>query len=65
VSHLVTKNAASPQKAKTTRKGMYAGAASDNPFLDKTGVTDLVEKAKALNIKVWNVKSELKCSGSC
>jgi hypothetical protein len=26
--------------------------------LDKTGTTDLVDKAKALNIKVWTVKSE-------
>jgi len=28
-----------------------------NPFLDGTGVTDLVEKAEALNIKVWTVES--------
>jgi hypothetical protein len=29
-----------------------------NPFLDNTGVTDLVQKAEAMSIKVWTVKSE-------
>lgn len=29
-----------------------------NPFSDGTGVTDLVQKAEALNIKVWTVDSE-------
>ena len=28
-----------------------------NPFLDGTGLTDLVQKAEAMNIKVWTVKS--------
>ena len=28
-----------------------------NPFLDSTGLTDLVQKAEAMNIKVWPVKS--------
>lgn len=30
---------------------------SDNPFLDQSGPTDLVQKAEKLGIKVWTVKS--------
>ncbi|WWD05102.1 hypothetical protein V865_003174 [Kwoniella europaea PYCC6329] len=58
VTHLIVKGNASPQKPKpaalfgrdTNRES------SKNPFLDGTGVTDLAQKAEALNIKVWTVK---------
>nr|XP_031864403.1 uncharacterized protein CI109_000317 [Kwoniella shandongensis]KAA5531475.1 hypothetical protein CI109_000317 [Kwoniella shandongensis] len=60
VTHLIVKGGNSPQKAKPlapTRRGDNAVRESPkNPFLDGTGVTDLVQKAEAMNMKVWTVK---------
>ncbi len=62
VTHLVVKGGTSPQKAKSmappARRGDPARESPKNPFLDGTGVTDLVQKAEAMNMKVWTVKSE-------
>ncbi|WWC70978.1 uncharacterized protein I206_104931 [Kwoniella pini CBS 10737] len=58
VTHLIVKGGVSPQKAKTlapSRRDANRDS-SKNPFLDGTGVTDLAQKAEALNIKVWTVK---------
>nr|XP_018262127.1 uncharacterized protein I303_05142 [Kwoniella dejecticola CBS 10117]OBR84285.1 hypothetical protein I303_05142 [Kwoniella dejecticola CBS 10117] len=58
VTHLIVKSNASPQKAKPlapSRRDVNKDS-SKNPFLDGTGVTDLAQKAEALNIKVWTVK---------
>ncbi|WOO76811.1 Sporulation-specific protein 6 [Vanrija pseudolonga] len=59
VSHLVVKGGASPHKpraAPSQSKRVAREAADTNPFLDSTGVTDLVQKAEKLGIKVWTVK---------
>ncbi|KAK8858776.1 hypothetical protein IAR55_003006 [Kwoniella newhampshirensis] len=60
VTHLVVKGGASPQKARPlapSRRGDNVISQSPkNPFLDGTGVTDLVHKAEAMNMKVWTVK---------
>lgn len=59
VTHLIVKSVASPSKAKqATKRQSLAPESPKNPFLDKTGVTDLAQKAEALGIKVWTVKSE-------
>jgi hypothetical protein len=57
VSHLIVQGGTSPQKPKAVSKGRHPGRESDNPFLDHTGTTDLVQKAQKLGIKVWTVKS--------
>ncbi|WVQ96551.1 hypothetical protein IAU59_003656 [Kwoniella sp. CBS 9459] len=60
VTHLIVKGGASPQKPKpmqSSRRGNDPSRpSSNNPFLDGTGVTDLVQKAEAMNMKVWTVK---------
>nr|XP_019045391.1 hypothetical protein I302_05780 [Kwoniella bestiolae CBS 10118]OCF24321.1 hypothetical protein I302_05780 [Kwoniella bestiolae CBS 10118] len=58
ITHLIVKGNASPQKPKpATLIGRDVHRESvKNPFLDGTGVTDLAQKAEALNIKVWTVK---------
>ncbi|WVF69037.1 hypothetical protein IAT40_003811 [Kwoniella sp. CBS 6097] len=60
VTHLIVKGGASPQKPKpmhtSRRSNDPSRPSSNNPFLDGTGVTDLVQKAEAMNMKVWTVK---------
>ncbi|WRT67995.1 uncharacterized protein IL334_004970 [Kwoniella shivajii] len=58
VTHLIVKGASSPQKPKPIAPSRRDSNRDPlkNPFLDGTGVTDLAQKAEAMNIKVWTVK---------
>ncbi|WVR06539.1 hypothetical protein IAU60_003570 [Kwoniella sp. DSM 27419] len=61
VTHLIVRGGQSPQKPKPLASSRRNENARDstkiqNPFLDGTGVTDLVQKAEAMNMKVWTVK---------
>ncbi|KAK4689703.1 regulatory subunit for Cdc7p protein kinase, partial [Tremellales sp. Uapishka_1] len=60
VTHLIVKGNASPIKprvmAPPVRKADPVRESPMNPFLDNTGLTDLAQKAEAMNIKVWTVK---------
>jgi hypothetical protein len=57
VTHLIAKPSTSPKKAMPPPRRPVKESPK-NPFSDGTGVTDLVQKAEALNIKVWTVDSE-------
>ncbi|WWC88450.1 uncharacterized protein L201_003361 [Kwoniella dendrophila CBS 6074] len=59
VTHLIVKGVLpSPQNPKTiaSTRRVVNRESSNNPFLDGTGVTDLAQKAEAMNIKVWTIK---------
>ncbi|TXT15995.1 hypothetical protein VHUM_00498 [Vanrija humicola] len=62
VSHLVVKGGASPQRpraAPSQSKRAARETADTNPFLDSTGVTDLVQKAEKLGIKLTDMLDQL------
>lgn len=52
---MIVRNLGTPTKVKP--QSDLARASPKNPFLDATGVTDLVQKAKGMGIKVWTVTS--------
>ena len=56
VTHVIVKSLPSPSKNRPEPK--HSRESPKNPFLDNTGVTDLVRKAEALNMKVWTEESE-------
>lgn len=56
VTHLIVKSTTAKPMAPPPRKHAISESPK-NPFLDGTGVTDLAQKAKAMNIKVWPLDS--------
>ncbi|EIW67729.1 hypothetical protein TREMEDRAFT_33322 [Tremella mesenterica DSM 1558] len=58
ITHLIVRSSGTPQKPKplSVINKNIPRHSPHNPFNDHMGVTDLVQKAEAMNIKVWSIK---------